>query len=349
MEFQREFIEIGQFQIRYYGIIIVAAILVATFVAVRLVRLTKRDPEHVYGALTWAIIPGIIGARLWFVTFPPVAMVEAGFDRAWFFSPDNFFNLENGAIAFASGGLSIFGALIGGLLGAYIYLVRNKLIVPAWLDLAAVVLPLGQAIGRWGNFINRELYGIPTELPWGLDIPLELRPEQYRAIEYFDARFHPLFLYESLWSLAAFFVLLWLYRTQRNRFRPGDFFLLYLMQYAVIRFFLETIRIEVTLVGDTNLAQVAAAAMFVLGVAGLLYRHRPGVQAVAYDLAAPAEPWLEEVKKAKKAEKDARKKAAPAAQPMTASASAGGSAAVVEAPAVSVEPDKAAPDKPTEG
>ena len=252
-------------QIRYYGVIIVAAMLVATFFAARLASKTNRDPEHIYGALTWAIIPGIILARMWFVFFPPQILVDQGLDRSYYLS--NFFDLNDGGIAIWSGGLSIFGAILGGLLGTYIYLRRNNLPIGPWVDIAAIVLPLGQAIGRWANFINQELYGKPTDLPWGLTIPRDSLPETYRAIEYFDAKFHPLFLYESLWSFAAFIILWWLYNNRRDQFKPGDFFLIYVMQYGFIRFMLEFLRVEVTMVGDINLSQVVTLVAFVLALA----------------------------------------------------------------------------------
>jgi phosphatidylglycerol:prolipoprotein diacylglycerol transferase len=276
-----------ELNIRYYGIIIVLGMIVATFVARYLASSVGKDPEHVYGALTWAIIPGIILARLWFVTFPPETMVEAGFDRAYYYS--NFFDLNNGAIAIWSGGLSIFGAVLGGLLGTLLYLRRNRLPVAPWLDIAAISLPVAQSIGRWANFVNQELYGIPTELPWGIAIDQEiLRGTEYGAIEYFGARFHPLFLYESLWSLAAFFVLFFLYTQRRSAFRAGDFFLLYIAQYSFIRFLLEFIRVEVTMVGGVNLSQVVTAALFIFAVAAFVYRHRPGVSG-GYDL-GPSRP-----------------------------------------------------------
>jgi phosphatidylglycerol---prolipoprotein diacylglyceryl transferase len=295
MEFQSQFIQIGNVQIRYYGIIIVTAMLIATVVAARLAKRSGKDPEHVYGALTWAIIPGIIFARLWFVLFPPINFTQGCGsadpgaicrNTAWFFQ--NFFDLQEGAIAIWSGGLSIFGALLGGLLGAYIYLRRNRLPVGQWLDIAAVVLPLGQAIGRWANFINQELYGTPVpeflrNLNFGLVIPVENRPEPYGALEYYDARFHPLFLYESLWNFAAFVVLYSLYTRNRSRFRAGDFFLIYIAQYAFVRFLLEFLRIEVTLVNiggnNVNLSQLVCVLLFVFAVGTLLYRHRPGVEA----------------------------------------------------------------------
>ncbi|MEO1288552.1 MAG: prolipoprotein diacylglyceryl transferase family protein, partial [Chloroflexota bacterium] len=130
----REFIELMMFgnvvQIRYYGIIIVTAMLIAAWIASRLAERTGRDPDHIWGALTWAIFPGIIFARLWYITFPPlsqtancgeaIASVTAVCkDAAYFFS--NFFNTTDGAIAVWSGGLHIYGAVIGGLLGLWLY------------------------------------------------------------------------------------------------------------------------------------------------------------------------------------------------------------------------------------
>lgn len=382
MEVESQFIQIGSIQIRYYGIIIVAALLAATFVALNIAKRSGRDTEHVYGALTWAIIPGIILARMWFVTFPPVSNVnttiqeelnftvpasaivseegeivpdlnnglefiefgedsplaEAGVqvddrirrfklpdaeqftavmgretltqqladldsnaeielqvergvsqDRAWYYR--NFFDLDNGAIAIWSGGLSIFGALLGGIIGAYIYLRKNGLPIPAWLDIAAIVVPLGQAIGRWANYINEELFGtlVDPSFPLALSIPIEKGRAALEAAERLpgtlldytadgaNLTFHPLFLYESVWSLAAFIVLLWLYNRHRDRFRPGDFFLMYIMQYAVIRFLLEFIRLEVSMlelpgVGEVNVAQLVTAVAFVLALALFLYR-----------------------------------------------------------------------------
>jgi len=274
---ERESVTIGgALQIRYYGIIIVLAMLVAANVAARLAKVDRRDPEHVWGMLTWAIIPGIILARLWYVTFPPTT---SGLTAADYYS--NFFDFSTGAIAVWSGGLSIFGAVIGGLLGALIYLRRNGLAVPAWLDIAAVSLPLGQAIGRWANYINQELYGAVTTLPWGIAIPSDKRVFPFEStVEYpvSETLFHPLFLYESLWSIIAFIVLLQLFMRRRNRLVPGDLFLIYLMQYSVIRFLLEFLRLEVSVLAvgglELNLSQVVTAAVFVVSGIILALRHR---------------------------------------------------------------------------
>lgn len=279
MEFQSEYIEFmigtGRFQIRYYGIIIVIAMLVAAWIAARLAKRDGRDPDHIWGALTWAIIPAIVLARLWFVVFPPQELVSQGKDTAWFFA--NFFNLTDGAIAIWSGGLSIFGAFIGGLIGAFLYLRRNKLPIMPWLDIAGVALPLGQAIGRWANFVNQELYGSPTTLPWGISIDAAHRVSPYKSLVDFpttETRFHPLFLYESVWNFLAFIILLQLFTRYRDRLRYGDIFLLYVMQYSLIRFLLEFIRVEVTLVGGTNWSQVVTAVAFVVALIVFVIRRR---------------------------------------------------------------------------
>ena len=333
MTFERELVVLfNTLQIRYYGIIIVAAMLIGAVVAARLARRDGRNPDHIWGARTWAIIPAIIGARLWFVLFPPQSYIDSGLDTGWFLQ--NFFNLQNGAIAIWSGGLSIFGAVLGGLLGAWLYFsplhnrvvrifsiiflpltalltaivwvptalvqrVRGKEVPPfkldtgadsdfpaegmpmgPWLDIAAVALPLGQAIGRWANFINQELYGIPTTLPWGITIDAAYRVAPYQSLVDYPTTtlFHPLFLYESLWSILAFIGLLNLFLRYRHRLAVGDFFLLYIIQYSVIRFLLEGIRVEVSYLPGTtiNLAQAVTAVAFVVAVAVLIYRHRPG-------------------------------------------------------------------------
>ncbi len=294
---EQEGIRIGQVMIRYYGIIIVVAMLVAAWVAARLAKRDGKDPEHIWGALTWAIIPGIILARLWFVVFPPVSMTAGCLtadtsdmcrDTAWFLQ--NVTNLQNGPLAIWSGGLSIFGAIIGGFIGAYIYIRRNKLQLGPWLDIAAVALPLGQAIGRWANFVNQELYGAVTDLPWGITIESAKRVAPFGSTIDFPVattRFHPLFLYESLWSLVAFFVLLNIFQRYRKRLLPGDIFLLYIMQYSVIRFILEFLRVEVTLVGNFNWSQVVCVVAFAGSLIYFIYRHRAGAPVPQ---AAPPEP-----------------------------------------------------------
>ncbi|MBK8033691.1 MAG: prolipoprotein diacylglyceryl transferase [Chloroflexi bacterium] len=280
MEFQSEYIVLfDRLQIRYYGIIIVVAMLVAATIAARLAKRDGRDPDHVWGALTWAIIPAIILSRLWFIFTPSRELLAQGMDTAWFFQ--NFFNTTNGAIAIWSGGLSIFGAVLGGFLGAYIYMRRNKLPVAAWLDIAGVVLPLGQAIGRIANYVNQELYGTLTTLPWGITIDADKRVAPYKSLVDYpvaDTRFHPLFLYEMLLNIVLFVVLLNLFSRRRKQFRYGDFFLIYLMAYSIIRFFLEFLRADIAYIAGTtiNSSQAMTVVVFVIALAAyVLRRNQP--------------------------------------------------------------------------
>jgi len=155
-----------------------------------------------------------------------------------------------------------------------------------WLDIAGVVLPLAQFIGRWANYVNQELYGTPTDLPWGITIDSQYRVAPYTSpVDYpASTRFHPLFLYEGLWNLAAFFVLSYLYNRYRNRFKPGDFFLLYVMQYSVVRFLLEFLRVEIATIGTTgiNSSQATTAVAFALALVIFLVR-RASRSDVTYD------------------------------------------------------------------
>ncbi len=278
MEFKPEYVVLfSRLQIRYYGIIIVAAMLVAAWVAARLAKRDGRDPDHVWGALTWAIIPAIVLARLWFVVFPPVSVAEQGMDFAWFMQ--HFFDLQNGAIAIWSGGLSIFGAVLGGFGGAYIYFRRNHLSLAPWMDIAGVALPLAQAIGRWANYVNQELYGTVTTLPWGITIDQAHRVDPFKSpVDYpiTTTHFHPLFLYESLWNIVAFIVLLNIFQRHRDKLRYGDIFLLYVLQYSFIRFLLEFMRVEVAHIPGTsiNSSQAMTAVAFLVALGIFIYRQR---------------------------------------------------------------------------
>ncbi len=298
MVFKAEYIVLfDRVQIRYYGIIIVLAMLVAAWVAARLAKRDGRDPDHIWGALTWAIIPAIVLARLWFVIFPPSSVVEQGMDTAWFFQ--HFFDLQNGAIAIWSGGLSIFGAVIGGFLGAYVYIRRNHLPLAAWLDIAGVALPLGQAIGRLANYVNQEIYGTVTSLPWGITIEQSKRVAPYRSLIDFPVattKFHPLFLYEMLWNVLAFVVLLNIFQRNRAKLRYGDVFLLYVMQYSFVRFLLEFMRVEISVIPGTsiNSSQIFSLAAFIAAFVVFLYRQR---NAPTVEEAAKAQPVATPAKK----------------------------------------------------
>jgi phosphatidylglycerol:prolipoprotein diacylglycerol transferase len=226
------------------------------------------NPEVVWDLLTYLLIGGIIGARLWHILTPPPS---SGVTAGWYLTHP----LD--ALAIWKGGLGIPGAVIGGLIALYFYARRHKLDFAEWTDIAAPSVALGQAIGRWGNFVNQELYGGATNLPWGIKIDAEHRVDQYRDLNLFPVettRFHPLFLYESLWNLANMFLLLWISRRFADRLKQGDIFLIYLIVYPVGRFFLDFLRVDASLVGGININQTVMAVVAVLAAAALLWRHR---------------------------------------------------------------------------
>jgi phosphatidylglycerol:prolipoprotein diacylglycerol transferase len=228
------------------------------------------NPDHVWNALLYCLVLGVIGARLYHVLTPPPSMAGIGIT-----SPLDYFRNPYQLINFRAGGLGIYGGIIGGLLGLLLYAWRQRISALAWADLAAVGLALGQAIGRWGNYFNQELYGRPTTAFWAIHI------EPPRLPEYANfSHFHPAFLYESLWSLGTFFVLYWLARHRADRLRTGDLTGLYLIAYAIGRTLLELVRIDSAMftipgIGFTlPIATVVSLALALVVAIWLIFRHR---------------------------------------------------------------------------
>lgn len=211
-------IQAGPLTIYWYGIIITVAVLVCWLLGRRLADRFGASKIHLDTMLAWLIIGGVLGARIFEVIF---------------FSPQYYFSNPLEILKIWNGGLSILGAAVGGGLAAWIYCRHYKL---AWLnyaDLLAVVLPLGQALGRWGNFFNQELYGVPTTGKLGIYIDLQHRVPGYEFYSYFQ----PMFLYESILDLILFFALL-IY-SRRPEKQPGNILSLYILGYGLIRFVLE--------------------------------------------------------------------------------------------------------------
>jgi phosphatidylglycerol---prolipoprotein diacylglyceryl transferase len=176
------------------------------------------------------------------------------------------------ALAIWKGGLGIPGAVIGGFIAVYLYARKHELSIMAWADIIAPGLALAQAIGRWGNFINQEVYGAPTELPWKLFIDPAYRLPGYQDVAYY----HPLFLYESLWNLFNMALLLWAGQRFRGWLKTGDIFLLYLVIYPAGRFLLEFLRLDPSNVGGINFNQTIMLVITLLSLAALIMRHRTG-------------------------------------------------------------------------
>jgi phosphatidylglycerol:prolipoprotein diacylglycerol transferase len=204
---------------------------------------------------------------LWHIFTPPPSSIAQGFTTQYYLTHP----LD--ALAIWKGGLGIPGTIIGGLIALFIYVRNNKGITfIEWTDIAAPSLALGQAIGRWGNFFNQELYGAPTNLPWKIYIDPAHRLPGFENISYY----HPLFAYESLLNLANMLFLLWVSRQYRDRLKKGDIFNLYLIIYPVIRFSLDFLRLDASKVFSININQTLMAVVAVCAVLVLIWRHRTG-------------------------------------------------------------------------
>jgi len=269
-------ISIGPLFIYFYGILIMLGALAAAWLATKEARRRGLKQDLVWDMLTWLLIGGIIGARLWHVFTPPPSMVAQGITTEYYLThPLDLINTRKG-------GLGIPGAVIGGALALYIYTRRKRLSFWEWTDIAAPGLALAQAIGRWGNFFNQEVYGAPTNLPWAITIDPENRLPEYQN----QATYHPLFLYESLWNLLNMALLLWVGRRYQDRLKPGDVFLIYLLVYPIGRFFLEFLRLDSAQIAGINANQTFMAVIAVLSAIALYIRHRPGTQATLQDAQA---------------------------------------------------------------
>lgn len=257
---------IGSFEIRYYGIILMLGAVAGAYLATRQAKRRGYPSEIVWDLMIYLLIGGIIGARIWHLLTPPPS---SGITASWYLThPLDALNIRKG-------GLGIPGAVIGGLIVMYFYARKHNLNFAHWVDIAAPALALGQAIGRWGNFVNQELYGAPTDLPWRLYIDPEHRLQGFQSVEYY----HPLFLYESLWNLANMFILLSMPRIFGDRLKDGDIFLMYLIIYPLGRFLLDFLRLDASVVGGININQAIMAVVAVLAAVALFLRHRPVITA----------------------------------------------------------------------
>ena len=215
-------LDLGPVTIHMYGLMLLAGI--AACIAITGARWVARggDWDLIFRVAVWGVGAGIVGARLYHLA------------TSWSEVPDDWW----GPFAVWEGGLGIWGGIAGGVLVGGIVAHRAGASVTALLDAAAPGLLVAQAIGRVGNWWNQELFGKPTDLPWGLEIDVTRRPDAYPFAE----TFHPTFLYEGLWNLLAAGILLVLDRI--FRFRPPALFALYVSIYTFGRFFEELLRVD---------------------------------------------------------------------------------------------------------
>lgn len=236
-----------------YGVIIAFSCFVGVLVSYAVYKHYNPDEqyERVWDFAAWLLIFGIIGARLYYCALNPV-----------YYSQNPLAVLN-----FREGGLSIHGGIIFGILVLIYFGIRYKLGVFKLLDAFACGTVLAQSIGRWGNFFNSEAFGLPTELPWKLYIPLQNRPPDYIRFSYF----HPTFLYESILDIFIFFMLLYLMKYFAKRIN-GVVFFSYLVMYSVVRFFIEGLRIDSALnISGIPIARIISLCLFAVGVCGLIF------------------------------------------------------------------------------
>jgi phosphatidylglycerol:prolipoprotein diacylglycerol transferase len=252
--------------VHWYGVLIVTGIILGANVAAYLAKRAGKDPEIVWDMLIIVVVLAIIGARVYHVFSQPSSGL-----LGWDYYKEN--PLE--ALYIWNGGLGIYGAIVGGIIGVLIFAWRRKLRPLQWLDFAAPGMALGQSIGRWGNYINIELYGPPTTLPWGLRVPAMNRISPYTdLLKYPETTlFHPTFLYESLAALVLCLLLVWIAVRYGDKLLEGDLLVGYLIGYAIIRFFTEMLRPDAWMVGTIAAAQLVAIILLIVGVAYLLVRH----------------------------------------------------------------------------
>jgi phosphatidylglycerol:prolipoprotein diacylglycerol transferase len=217
----------GRFEVRWYGIIIAVALVIGIVVSYFIAKYRNQKADEVINFAPFAVIFGVIGARLLHV------LVN------WSYYSNNLSYI----FAFRRGGLAIQGVMLGGILALLIFCKIRKLDFWVWADIVSPALILGQALGRWGNYFNQEAFGIPTSPPWGLYIDPAYRPSAYSNAEYFL----PTFFYEFLANLLLFGLLLWLHRLYKHR--PGRFpygliFTTYLGVYALYRSVIEFYRLD---------------------------------------------------------------------------------------------------------
>ena len=246
--------QVGPLVIRWYGILMALSIVVALWLGHRQAKREGLPADDIISVGQWSILAGLIGARLYEVAFN------------W----DYYGAYPKKIFAVWEGGLAIHGGLIVGPLVGVLLAWRWRVPILRGLDVTAPSFAIGQAIGRWGNFFNEEAFGQPTSLPWKLYISPQHRPPGYTQFDYF----HPAFLYESLWDLAMFVLLVsWL--RPRLREQPGALFFAYIGLYSVGRFLIEGIRLDSFWVGPFRVAQLASLVGVLVAVVGLAWtRHR---------------------------------------------------------------------------
>lgn len=248
------FFEFGPLTFRWYGLLIATAVLLGVTLSQFLAKRRHLNPELIGDLAIWLVVAAIPSARLYYVFFEWPAYSQHPWD----------------IFAVWKGGIAIHGAILGGIVAAIIFARSHKVSIWQLSDVVVPSLALGQAIGRWGNFFNSEAFGDPTNLPWKLYIPPQMRPNVYLQFDYF----HPTFLYESLWNLGVFSLLLWLFfwgLRHPHQLKVGTLTCLYLITYSSGRIWIEALRTDSLMLGPLKIAQIVSIIFIILGSFGLIW------------------------------------------------------------------------------
>ena len=262
------YIELGPLRIHFYALFILTGIILALLLTESRLKTRGVEAGVALDVSFWAIPFGILGGRFFHVITHPNDYFYQGADllapfRIW------------------EGGLAIYGALLFGALGAYIGSRKSGIKFTSYLDAVAPGILLAQAIGRWGNYFNNELFGLPTDLPWGLEISSS--NPAYPAGLPEGVLFHPTFLYESIWSLIG--VALLLAADKKFNLRWGRMIGLYFIYYSIGRVWVEAIRIdpsEIVLGLRINIWSATVGIVVGLAIMILSYRRHTGLEVTAY-------------------------------------------------------------------
>ena len=248
------FFTIFGFNIYYYGLFIVTGYTLACVYLIKRKKLFGLTQDNIYDLVILAILCGLVGARLYFMIF--------NYDR--FFAPGQWGNI----LKFRDGGLAVYGGILASGVGFIIYSRIKKLPLGNLLDAAGFGLFIGQAIGRWGKFINREAYGVETDLPWRMGLTSAAGVTRY---------YHPAFLYESLWNAAGLLIIHIFSKKSKTKY-PGQYFLFYVAWYGLGRFMIEGLRTDSLMIPGTELraSQWLAAISFLVAIAILIYNQVRG-------------------------------------------------------------------------
>lgn len=225
--------------VMWYGVLISTGVLIGVLIALREAKRTGFKEDDLIDFLLYAMPIGIIGARAHYVIF------------SWDYYSQNSSQIIN----IRNGGLAIHGAVIAGIITGIVFCKKRKINVLQLLDLIMPSLILGQAIGRWGNFINQEAHGGPTDLPWGIIVD--------------GQKVHPAFLYESIIDFCVFLFLIWFRKNKKAS--HGQILGLYLVLYSVGRFFIEGLRTDSLMFAGMRVAQLISIASIVIGAGLLIY------------------------------------------------------------------------------